>query len=79
MVIDVMVLQVNICENTIILVMQFNMDMLELLAIAAKEHHVHFASAGHSTLQGLYLDIDPNCAPKNFKDAMSSKDLQEWA
>ncbi len=38
----------------------------------------HLASAGHSTLKGLDPDIDPDCAPKIFKDAMSRKDRQEW-
>ncbi len=49
------------------------MDMFEILAIAA-----HIASKGNSTLEGLHQDIDPNRAPKNFKDAMSSKNQQEW-
>ena len=53
--------------------------MLELLTITAREHQAHLASAGHSTLKGLDPDIDPDRSLKNFKDAMSSKDLQEWA
>ncbi len=52
---------------------------MELLTKAAKEQHAHLASAGHRNLKGLDLDIDPDLAPKNFKDAMSCKDLQEWA
>ena len=77
----VMVMQVNTCENAYVRVTQkqFNMDMLELLTIAAKDHQAHFASAGHRTLKVLDLDIDPDRAPKNFKDAMSRKDRQEWA
>ncbi len=77
---DVMVLQVNTRENTFVPVTQkkFNTDMLDLLTIAATEQQAHFASAGHSTIKGLDLDIDPNRAPKNFKGAMSRKDQQEW-
>ena len=78
---DVMVLQVNTRENTFVRVTQkqFNDDLLNLLTIAATEQQAHLASAGHRTLKGLDPDIDPDRAPKNFKDAMSRKDRQEWA
>ena len=52
---------------------------MNLLTIAAKEQRAHLASAGNRTLKGLDPDIDPDRAPKNFKDAMSRKDRQEWA
>jgi hypothetical protein len=76
-----MVLQVNTREHTFdrVTQKQFNTDQLNLLTIAATEQQAHLASAGHSTLKGLDLDIDPDRAPKNFKDAMSLKDRQEWA
>ncbi len=73
-------MQVNTCKNIFVQVTKkkFNMDMLELLAIAAK--HANFASAGHMTLEGINPDIYPNYTLKNFKDAiiaMSRKDRQE--
>ncbi len=51
---NVMVMQVKAWEDTFVWVTQeqFNIDcidMLKLLAIAAKEHQMHFANAGHST------------------------------
>ena len=52
---------------------------MELLTIRAREQQAHFAGVAHRTLKGLDPDIDPDRAPKNFKDAMSRKDRQEWA
>jgi hypothetical protein len=52
---------------------------LDLLTIAATKQQAQLASADHCNLQGLDLDIDPERAPKNFKDAISRKDRQEWA
>ena len=77
---DVMVMQVNTRENTFVRVTQkqYNTDLLELLTIRARQHQAHFAGAAHRTLKGLDPDIDPDRAPKNFKDAMSRKDRQEW-
>ncbi len=78
---DVMFLQVNTRENTFVQVTQkqFKTDLLNLLTIAAMEQRAHLASAGHRDLKGLDPGIDPNCAPKNFKDVtMSRKDQQEW-
>ena len=76
-----MVLQVNTSENTFVQVTQrqYNTDIFELLTIRAREHQAHFAGAAHRTLKGLDPDIDPDRAPKNFKDAMSHNDGQEWA
>ena len=76
-----MVLQVNTRENTFVRVTQkqYNTDLLELLTIRAREQQAHFAGVAHRTLKGLDPDIDPDRAPKNFKDAMSRKDRQEWA
>jgi hypothetical protein len=78
-----MVLQVNIRENTFVRVTQkqFNTDLLKLLTIAATEQRAHLASACHRTLKVLDQDIDLDHAPKNFKDsdAMSRNDQQEWA
>ena len=82
---DLMVMEVNkYCENTFVRVTQKqkNMYMLELLAIAAKEHHAYFSSTAYSTLKGLDLEIDPDSPPKNFKNTMSRKERQDsrkWA
>ena len=80
---DVMVykMQFNTRENTFVRVTQkqYNTDLLELLTIRAREQQAHSACAAHRTLKGLDPDIDPDSAPKNFKDAMSRKDRQEWA
>ncbi len=76
-----MVLQVNTRQNIFVRATQkqFDADLLELLIISAPEQQAQLASAGNSTLKGLDLDIHPDSAPKNFKDAMSRKDQQEWA
>jgi hypothetical protein len=78
---DVIVLQVNTQENTFVRVTQkqFNFDMLDLLKAAAEQHQAHFASIHHSTLQGLDPAINPDSPPRNFKDAMSHSDHQDWA
>ena len=83
MVIDagVMVLQVNNRDNTFVRVTQkqYNTDLLERLTIRSREQQAHFAGAAHRTLKGLVPEIDPDSAPKHFKDAMSRKDRQECA
>jgi hypothetical protein len=40
--------------------------------------HSTLAIGTHSTLSGLDANINPNSLPKNFPDAMSSKDKQLW-
>ena len=37
------------------------------------------ASVDHRKLEGLDPAINPDCPPKNYKDAMSRSDQQEWA
>ena len=58
---------------------QFNLDMLDLLKAAAVQHQAHFAGIQHCTLQGLDPSINPDRPPRNFKDAMSRGDRQDWA
>jgi hypothetical protein len=53
--------------------------MLKLLISATEEHEAHFACVNHHTIQGLDSAINPDCPPKNYKDAMSSSKRQEWA
>jgi hypothetical protein len=50
-----------------------------LAAARAEELQANFAGISHRTLQGFPPSIDPDCPPKNFKDAMSRDDKQEWA
>ena len=78
---DVMVLQVNTEERTFVRVTQkqFNLDMLDLLKAAAVQHQANFAGIQHSSLQGLDPSINPDRPPRNFKDAMSRSDQQDWA
>ena len=78
---DVMVLQVNTEERTFVRVTQkqFNLDMLDLLKAAAVQHQANFAGMQHRSLQGLDPSINPDRPPRNFKDAMSRSDRQDWA
>jgi hypothetical protein len=57
---------------------QFNNDMLDQLMAVAKEHHAFMSSVNHSTLKGLGSAINPDCPPKNYKDARYLKDQQKW-
>ncbi len=52
--------------------------MLDQLITVAKKHHAFMSSVNHSTLKGLDSAIDPDCPPKNYKDAISLRDQQEW-
>jgi hypothetical protein len=81
---DNMVMQVNSLPKTYTQDMrkQYNMDMFDLLKVAAVEHYVH---SDRGDLQGLQqhliaLSRDltrryPDRPPKNYKDAVSSKDI----
>jgi hypothetical protein len=71
-----MVMRVNSSPNTFVWVTQkqYNMDMLDLLKVAAAEHYAHLAAAPHSTLKGLDPTINPDHPPKSYKDAVSCKD-----
>jgi hypothetical protein len=68
--------RVNPSQNTLVQVTQkqYNMDMLDLLKVAATKHYAHLAAASHSTLRGLDPEINPDCPPKNYKNAVSCKD-----
>ena len=58
---------------------QFNIDMLDQLKVAAKEQYAYMASFNHRPLEGLDPSINPDRPPKNFKDAMSRSDREDWA
>jgi hypothetical protein len=76
---DAMVMQINTETNTYTRITQnwYLLDKLELSKVAAEEHPAHFAGISHCTLRGLSSSIDPNCPPKNYKDALSRADKQE--
>ncbi len=75
-----MVMRVNTEVNTYTQVTQrqWLLDKLSLEAARAEELQANFAGISHSTLKGLQPSIDPDRPPKNFKDAMSLDDKQEW-
>jgi hypothetical protein len=75
-----MVLRVNSAQETFVRVTQkqYNMDMLDLLKVAAEEHYAHLAAASHRILKGLDPEINPDRPPKNYKDAVSRKDREQW-
>jgi hypothetical protein len=75
-----MVMQVNSAPKTYVRVTQkqYNMDMLDLLKVAAPEHYAHLATTPHRTLKGLDPEINPDCPPKSYKDAVSRKDHKQW-
>ncbi len=54
------------------------MDMLDLLKVAAAERYAHLAEAPRCTLKGLDPEINPDRPPKNYKDAVSRKDREQW-
>ena len=78
---DVMVMRVESKDNTFTRVTQLKwcMDKLDLAKAVQEEQQAHFAGSTHSTLKGLPMSINPDRPPKNFKDAMSRDDKQEWA
>ena len=78
---DVMVMRVNTEANTYTQVTQrqWLMDKLDLEKERIEEVEAHFAGVSHRTLKGLPPSIDPDRPPKNYKDAMSREDKQEWA
>ena len=58
---------------------QFNIDMLDQLKAATEEQYANMASVDHRKLEGLDPAVNPDRPPKNYKDAMSRSDRQEWA
>ena len=58
---------------------QWLQDKLALSTAVLQEQQAYFAGIPHRTLKGLPTSIDPDRPPKNYKDAMSREDRQEWA
>jgi hypothetical protein len=77
---DVMVMLINTETNTYTRVTQtrYLLDKLEWSKVVAEEHQAHFAGVSHRTLKGLSSSIDPDRPPKNYQDALSRADKQEW-
>ena len=77
---DVMVMRVNTENNsyTRVTQKQWLMDKLDLTKAVFEEQQANFAGVTHHTLKGLPPSIDPDRPPRNYKDAMSREDRQEW-
>ena len=58
---------------------QFLLDMVAMAKREAEKHQANMAEVSHRTLKGLPISINPDRPPKNYKDAMSRIDKQEWA
>ena len=73
-------MQVNSAPKTYAQVTQkqYNINMLDLLNVAAAEHYAHLAAASYRNLKGLDPEINPDRPPKNYKDAVSRKDREHW-
>ena len=57
---------------------QWLMDKQDLTKAVFDEQQANFAGVTHRTLKGLPPSIDPDRPPRNYKDAMSREDRQEW-
>ena len=53
--------------------------MLDQLKTVANEQYAFMASINYKTLGGLDSAISPDSLPKNYKNAMSCSNQQEWA
>ncbi len=76
-----MVLKVNTSENTFVQVTQnkFNIDKLDQLKRVSKEQYAFMARVNDWTQEGSDSSICSDSQPKNYKDAMTCSDRQEWA
>ena len=78
---DLMVMRVNTETNSFTRVTQLKwiQDKLALANTVIEEQTAYFAGISHRTLKGLPKSVDPDRPPKNYKDAMSREDKQDWA
>ena len=78
---DLMVMRVNTETNSFTRVNQLKwlQDKLALSNAVIDEQTAYIAGISHRTLKGLPQSVDPDRPPKNYKDAMSREDKQEWA
>ena len=76
-----MVMRVNTEVNTFtrITQIQWLQDKLALSKAVLDEQVTYLAEISHRTLKGLTQSINPDRPPKNYKDASSREDKQEWA
>jgi hypothetical protein len=58
---------------------QFLLDIVTMAKREAVTHQANMAEISHRVLKGLTIAINPDRPPRNFKDAMSRVDKQEWA
>ena len=78
---DLMVMRVNTETNSFTRVNQLKwlQDKLALSNAVIDEQTAYIAGISHRTLKGLPQSVDPDRPPKNYKDAMSREDKQDWA
>jgi hypothetical protein len=76
-----MVMRVNTETNSFTRVTQLKwiQDKLALANTVIEEQTAYIAGISHRTLKGLPKSVDPDRPPKNYKDAMSREDKQDWA
>ncbi len=58
---------------------QFPLDMVAIAKREVETHQANMAEISHRALKGLPISVNPDRPPRNFKDAMSRVDKQEWA
>ena len=54
-------------------------DKLALSNAVLDEQIAYIAGISHCTLKGLPTSVNPHRPPKNYNDAMSCEDKQDWA
>ena len=78
---DMMVMRVNTETNSFTRVTQLKWlrDKMALSKAVIDEQIANIAGISHRALKGLLTSINPDRPPKNYKDAMSREDKQDWA
>jgi len=78
---DMMVMRVNTETNSFTQVTQLKWlrDKMALSKAVLDEQIANIAGISHRALKGLLTSINPDRPPKNYKDAMSREDKQDWA
>ena len=76
-----MVMRVNTETNSFTRVTQLKWlrDKMALSNAVLDEQIACIAGISHRTLKGLPTSVNPDRPPKNYKDAMSREDKQDWA
>ena len=75
----VMRVNTEVTTFTRITQIQWLQDKLAPSKAVLDEQVAYLAEISHRTLKGLTQSINPDRPPKNYKDASSREDKQEWA